>query len=68
MEGCDADGVREGRPDAETMFVGAQLGDLEDREGRPFAEPAGLLLDEALAEGGLIAARLCDQCRQAFQV
>ena len=43
----------EGPPDAEIMFVGEQPGDREDREGRPFVGPAGLLLDRALAEAGV---------------
>jgi uracil-DNA glycosylase len=43
----------EGPPDAEVMFVGEQPGDREDREGRPFVGPAGLLLDRALAEAGV---------------
>jgi len=43
----------EGPPDAQVMFVGEQPGDHEDREGRPFVGPAGLLLDRALAEAGI---------------
>jgi uracil-DNA glycosylase family protein len=43
----------EGPPDAEIMFVGEQPGDREDRDGRPFVGPAGLLLDRALAEAGV---------------
>jgi uracil-DNA glycosylase len=43
----------EGPRDAEIMFVGEQPGDREDREGRPFVGPAGLLLDRALAEAGV---------------
>ncbi len=43
----------EGPPNADVMFVGEQPGDREDREGRPFVGPAGLLLDNALAEAGL---------------
>jgi uracil-DNA glycosylase len=43
----------EGPPDAEIMLVGEQPGDKEDREGRPFVGPAGLLLDRALAEAGV---------------
>ena len=35
------------------MFVGEQPGDREDREGRPFIGPAGLLLDKALIEAGV---------------
>ena len=43
----------EGRQDAEIMLVGEQSGDREDREGRPFVGPAGLLLDKALREAGM---------------
>jgi uracil-DNA glycosylase len=43
----------EGPPSADVMFVGEQPGDREDREGRPFVGPAGLLLDKALVEAGL---------------
>jgi uracil-DNA glycosylase len=43
----------EGPPHAEIMFVGEQPGDKEDREGRPFVGPAGLLLDRALVEAGV---------------
>jgi len=43
----------EGPPDAEIMLVGEQPGDKEDREGRPFVGPAGLMLDRALAEAGV---------------
>ena len=43
----------EGPPDAEIMLVGEQPGDKEDREGRPFVGPAGLLLDRALVEAGI---------------
>jgi uracil-DNA glycosylase len=43
----------EGPPNADVMFVGDQPGDREDREGRPFIGPAGLLLDNALIDGGV---------------
>jgi uracil-DNA glycosylase len=43
----------EGPPDAAIVFVGEQPGDHEDREGRPFAGPAGQLFDRALEEAGL---------------
>ena len=33
----------EGPSHAEILFVGEQPGDREDREGRPFVGPAGLL-------------------------
>ncbi len=40
------------------MFVGEQPGDREDREGRPFVGPAGLLLDRALTEAGVDRRRI----------
>jgi uracil-DNA glycosylase len=43
----------EGAPRAEIMFVGEQPGDREDLAGRPFAGPAGLLLDKALDQAGI---------------
>jgi uracil-DNA glycosylase len=43
----------EGRSDAEVVMVGEQPGDVEDRTGRPFAGPAGKLLDRALEEAGI---------------
>jgi uracil-DNA glycosylase family protein len=48
----------EGAPGAGIMFVGEQPGDKEDREGRPFVGPAGLLLDRALAEAGIDRSRV----------
>jgi uracil-DNA glycosylase len=48
----------EGPPDAGIIFVGEQPGDKEDREGRPFVGPAGLLLDRALAEAGIDRSRV----------
>jgi uracil-DNA glycosylase len=48
----------EGPPDAEIMLVGEQPGDREDREGRPFVGPAGVLLDRALAEAGVDRGRI----------
>jgi DNA polymerase len=35
------------------MLIGEQPGDFEDREGRPFAGPAGRLLDRALSRARL---------------
>ena len=35
------------------MLVGEQPGDQEDQQGRPFAGPAGRLLDQALEEAGI---------------
>ncbi len=43
----------EGPPAADIVFVGEQPGDREDRVGRPFVGPAGLMLDRALAEAGV---------------
>jgi uracil-DNA glycosylase len=43
----------EGPPNAKIMFVGEQPGNQEDLEGRPFAGPAGKLLDTALVEAGV---------------
>ncbi len=43
----------EGRADARIMLVGEQPGDVEDLSGRPFAGPAGKLLDRALQELGI---------------
>ena len=48
----------EGPQDAEIMLVGEQPGDQEDREGRPFVGPAGLLFDKALREAGVDRKRL----------
>jgi uracil-DNA glycosylase len=38
---------------AELILVGEQPGDHEDIEGEPFVGPAGMVLDEALAEVGI---------------
>jgi DNA polymerase len=35
------------------MLVGAQPGDQEDRQGKPFVGPAGALLDSALEQAGV---------------
>jgi uracil-DNA glycosylase len=43
----------EGPAKAELMLVGEQPGDREDREGKPFVGPAGLLLRRALDEAGI---------------
>jgi uracil-DNA glycosylase family protein len=48
----------EGPQDAEIMLVGEQPGDQEDREGRPFIGPAGVLLDKALREAGVDRKRI----------
>jgi uracil-DNA glycosylase family protein len=43
----------EGPADADILFVGEQPGDREDRVGRPFVGPAGLIFDKALADAGI---------------
>jgi uracil-DNA glycosylase len=43
----------EGDVNAEVMLVGQGPGVVEEQTGRPFAGPAGRLLDQALAEAGL---------------
>ena len=43
----------EGRASAEVVLIGEQPGDVEDQTGRPFAGPAGKLLDRALEEAGI---------------
>ena len=47
----------EGAVGAVLMIVGEQPGDQEDRQGRPFVGPAGLLLDKAMAEAGVVRDR-----------
>lgn len=48
----------EGAASAKLMFVGEQPGDKEDLAGRPFAGPAGVLFDEALAAAGIDRAQV----------
>jgi DNA polymerase len=48
----------EGPRRARVMFVGEQPGDQEDRQGRPFVGPAGLLLRRAMEEAGLDARKM----------
>jgi DNA polymerase len=43
----------EGPKAARAMMVGEQPGDAEDRMGHPFVDPAGKMLDKALAEAGI---------------
>jgi len=43
----------EGPADATCMFVGEQPGDQEDRTGKPFVGPAGILLDKAMHSAGI---------------
>jgi probable DNA metabolism protein len=50
--------VGEGPRDAAVMLVGEQPGDEEDLRGRPFVGPAGKLLDECLAQAGLVREEL----------
>jgi DNA polymerase len=38
---------------ARLVLVGEQPGDQEDKQGAPFVGPAGMLLDDALAEAGI---------------
>lgn len=53
---CDLAGTRlnvafgEGNPDSPLMLIGEGPGEQEDKTGRPFVGPAGILLDKALAE------------------
>jgi DNA polymerase len=43
----------EGPSRAHVMVVGEQPGDAEDRAGRPFVGPSGMLLDRALESAGI---------------
>jgi probable DNA metabolism protein len=43
----------EGPANAAIILLGEQPGDQEDREGRPFVGPAGLVLDRALKTAGV---------------
>jgi DNA polymerase len=36
------------------MFVGEQPGDVEDRQGRPFVGPAGIVLADAFRDAGIL--------------
>jgi len=44
----------EGNPDADVVFVGEAPGASEDELGRPFVGRAGKLLEELLAEAGVV--------------
>ncbi len=44
----------DGNPDADVVFVGEAPGANEDRQGRPFVGSAGRILDELLADAGLV--------------
>ncbi len=48
----------EGPRTARLMLVGEQPGGPDDRAGRPFAGPAGAVLDQALAAAGLARAQV----------
>jgi len=48
----------EGRLNAKVIFVGEQPGDQEDIVGRPFVGPAGKILDQALAEAGILRSEI----------
>src|SRR5438093_9244893 len=43
----------EGPKAARVMFVGEQPGDQEDKAGKPFVGPAGMMLDRALEKAGI---------------
>jgi DNA polymerase len=43
----------EGAAGAAVVLVGEQPGDQEDRQGRPFVDPAGRVLDDALEQAGI---------------
>lgn len=53
IEGGTRAVLGEGPLNADLAFVGEQPGDQEDKEGRPFVGPAGLLLDKAMGEAGI---------------
>src|SRR5262249_33664818 len=44
----------EGASPAAVMLVGEQPGDREDLAGKPFVGPAGMILDKALADAGIV--------------
>jgi DNA polymerase len=44
-----------GNPHVQVMLVGEQPGDDDDKQGRPFVDPAGRLLDRALGDAGIAA-------------
>jgi hypothetical protein len=51
------------------MFVGEQPGDQEDRQGKPFVDPAGKVLDAALIDAGIDRARVyVTNRRKTFQM
>lgn len=52
-EGATQSVFGEGPPSARVVLVGEAPGDQEDRKGAPFVGPAGVLLDQALADAGI---------------
>jgi uracil-DNA glycosylase family protein len=48
----------EGPPHARILFVGEQPGDMEDQTGKPFVGPAGQLLNQALADAGILRSEI----------
>jgi uracil-DNA glycosylase len=48
----------EGPRNSRVMLVGEQPGDEEDLKGHPFVGPAGRVLDQAMAEAGIIRAEV----------
>jgi len=53
VPGADHAVLGEGPIGAEIAFVGEQPGDQEDRAGKPFVGPAGMLLNRAMEEAGI---------------
>jgi DNA polymerase len=53
VPGADRVVPGEGPENAAIAFVGEQPGDQEEREGRPFVGPAGLLLNHAMQDAGI---------------
>jgi uracil-DNA glycosylase family protein len=53
VEGGTRAVLGEGPLEPQLAFVGEQPGDQEDKEGRPFVGPAGLLLDKAMRDAGI---------------
>src|SRR3954467_13820375 len=43
----------EGPADARVVFVGEQPGDQEDKQGKPFVGPSGMMLDRTLEKVGI---------------
>ena len=58
VAGADRAVPGEGPEGAAIALVGEQPGDQEEREGRPFVGPAGMLLNHALEEAGIDRAQV----------